>query len=103
MSFKMSDQKNISEENSDHKEILKGPEYKAQVDIDSCKGSGECIAACPEEAIERGPERIPIASTTGGNYEALPGKAVIIEDKCTGCSDCIPVCPNNSLKMLPVS
>jgi ferredoxin len=103
MSFKMSDQKNISEENSDHKEILKGPEYKAQVDIDSCKGSGECIAACPEEAIERGPERIPMTCVTDENFEALPGKAVIIEDKCTGCSDYIPVCPNNALTMVSVS
>ena len=42
----MSDQKNISEENSAQKEILKGPNYKAQVDIYDCQGSGECIKVC---------------------------------------------------------
>ena len=26
-------------------EILKGPGYKAQLDIYSCKGNGECIKA----------------------------------------------------------
>ena len=99
----MSDQKNIPEENSDQKEILKGPDYKAQVKIYDCKGSGECIKACPEEAIEQGPERLPAAvCKPGGKYEMLPGRAVIIEDKCTGCADCIPVCPNQALEMVPV-
>jgi ferredoxin len=100
----MSDQKNISEENSDYKEILKEPDYKAQLDIYSCKGSGDCIKACPEEAIEEGPKRLPAAICfADGKYEMLPGKAVIIEDKCTGCADCIPVCPNQALEMVSVS
>ena len=99
----MSDQKNISDENSDQKEILKGPDYKAHVDIYSCKGSGECIIACPEKAIEAGPERLPAAvCLADGEYKMLPGKAVIIIDKCTGCADCIPVCPNQALEMVPV-
>jgi NAD-dependent dihydropyrimidine dehydrogenase PreA subunit len=91
----MSDQK---------KEILKGPNYKAQVKFYDCEGSGECIKACPEQAIEAGPDRLPAAvCLSDGKYEMLPGRAVIIEDKCTGCADCIPVCPNQALEMVPVS
>jgi ferredoxin len=86
------------------KEILIGPDYKAQVKFYDCEGSGECIKACPEKAIEAGPERLPAAvCKTDGKYEMLPGRAVIIEDKCTGCADCIPVCPNQALEMVPVS
>jgi len=86
------------------KEILIGPNYKAQVKFYDCQGSVECIKACPEKAIEAGPERLPAAvCLTDGKYEMLPGRAVIIEDKCTGCGDCIPVCPNQALEMVLVS
>ena len=82
-------------------EILKGPGYKAQLDIYSCKGSRECIKACPEKAIEEGPERLPApVCKPDGKYEMLPGKAEIIEDKWTGCGDCVPVCPNQALEMV---
>ena len=85
-------------------EILKGPGYKAQLDIYSCKGNGECIKAWPEEAIKEGPERLPAAiCVTDDKYEMLPGKAIVDVDKCTGCADYIPVCPNQALEMVPVS
>lgn len=100
----MSNQKNISKENSDLKEIPKGPNFKAQVKIYDCKASGECIKACPEKAIEEGPKQLPAAvCKPDGKYEMLPGKAEIIEDKWTGCGDCVPVCPNQALEMVPVS
>ena len=99
----MSDQKNISKEDSDLKEIPKGPNYKAQVNFYDCKASGECIKACPEKAIEQGPTRLPAAvCITEGEYKMLPGKAVVIEDKCTGCGDCVSVCPENAIKMEPI-
>lgn len=100
----MSNQKNISKEDSDLKEIPTGPNYKAQVEFYDCKASGECIKACPEKAIEEGTTRLPAAvCLTEGGYEMLPGKAVVIEDKCTGCGDCVSVCPENAIKMVPIS
>ena len=83
--------------------ILTGPGYKAKLKFYHCKGSGDCISACPENAIERGAERMPagICNTTG-KYEMLPGKAEINPDKCTGCGECISVCPNNALEMVAV-
>jgi ferredoxin len=89
---------------SDNKEIPKGPNYKAQVKFYDCKGSGECIKACPEKAIEEGTKRLPapvcIPKGSSAKYEMKPGKAVINEDKCTGCGDCVPVCPNQALEMV---
>ena len=100
----MSDQKNISREDSDLKEIPKGLYYKAQVNFYDCKASGECIKACPEKAIEQGPARLPAAvCITEGEYKMLPGKAFVIEDKCTGCGDCVSVCPENAIKMELIS
>ena len=83
-------------------ETLKGPGYKAQVDIYSCKGSGECIKACPEEAIKEGPKRLPAAvCVTDGKYEMLPGKALIDVDKCTGCAVCTENCPLSLQPQIP--
>ena len=69
-----------------------------------CEGTGECIKACPDNAIEQGPERLPAAvCEVDGKYEMLPGRAEIIEDKCTGCGECVPVCPNQAIEMVAVS
>ena len=82
-------------------ETPKGEDYKAQVKFYDCKASGECIKACPEKAIEQGPERLPaVVCKTDGKYEMLPGKTVIIEDRCTGCGDCVPVCPSGAIEMV---
>ena len=71
----MGNQENISKEDSG---------LKAQLHIYDCQDSGECIKACPEKAIEEGPGRLPAAvCKTDGEYEMLPGKAVIIEDLVT--------------------
>ncbi len=82
----------------------KGVGYKAQLKFYDCKGSGECIKACPEKAIEEGPQRMPAAVCIAeGKYAMLPGRAVIDAGKCTGCGDCVSVCPNQAIEMVPVS
>ena len=48
----MSNQMNIPEGDSGMKEIPQGPNTKAKLKFYDCKGSGECIKACPENAIE---------------------------------------------------
>jgi NAD-dependent dihydropyrimidine dehydrogenase PreA subunit len=86
---------------NNNENILKGAGYKANLKFYDCKGSGECIKACPEKAISEGPQRMPSAvCLSSGKYEMLPGKAVIDETKCTGCGECIAVCPNNALEMV---
>ena len=99
----MSNQKNIPKGDSDMKEIPQGPKSKAKLKFYDCKGSGECIKACPEKAISEGPQRMPAAvCLSAGKYEMLPGRAVIDEDKCTGCGDCVPVCPNHAIEMVTI-
>ena len=88
---------------SNQDSILKGAGYTAKLKFYDCKGSGECIKACPEKAISEGPQRMPAAiCMSGGKYEMLPGRAVIDADKCTGCGDCVPVCPNQAIEMVAV-
>lgn len=50
------------------------------VDESSCIGCGECLDACPHNAI--------IMENN---------KAVIIQSKCQGCGKCLSVCPQNAI------
>jgi len=52
----------------------------AQVDLDKCHGCGDCVEACPLEAIEIQDER-----------------AVVDEDTCGDCGACVDVCPNEAI------
>ncbi len=44
---------------SNNESILKGPGFIAQLKFYSCKTRYGCKTACPENAITRGPERLP--------------------------------------------
>lgn len=50
-----------------------------------CLGLGDCVRACPFDALELGAE----------------GIAVVKTDKCTGCGICVPVCPKNLFELYP--
>ena len=52
----------------------------AQVDLEKCHGCGDCVEACPLEAIEIQDE-----------------KAVVDEDTCGDCGACVDVCPNEAI------
>jgi len=87
--------------NSDKKpagDIKTGPGFMAKLKFYNCKSSYGCITVCPENAITRGPERLP--SNMCNSIEMLPGKPEIDPVKCTGCGECISVCPNNALEMV---
>ena len=50
-----------------------------KVELDKCTGCGECVSACPLDAIV-----------------ITDGKAVI-DDSCAECGACVDVCPNKAL------
>lgn len=49
-----------------------------------CLGLGDCVRACPYDAIH-----------------SINGLATVDYDKCTGCSACAKVCPRNIISMVP--
>jgi len=52
-----------------------------------CLGYGDCVRACPFDAIYMGENGLP----------------VVIEDKCTGCGLCVKACPRNIIELVPES
>jgi len=56
----------------------KGCEY-------GCLGFGDCVEACPFEAMRMGENGLPI----------------VIEERCTGCGECVKACPRGIMALVP--
>ncbi len=52
---------------------------------DGCLGLGNCVRACPFEAIIMGPEGLPLVDGAS----------------CTGCGLCIEACPRDIIRLIP--
>jgi len=59
----------------------------AIVDPDSCTACGDCLTACPYDAISMTEERVRHF-------------AVISPTGCKGCGGCVPICPENAIDLL---
>jgi heterodisulfide reductase subunit A len=57
----------------------------AQSDPDKCAACGNCVIACPYEAIE-------IVESEGRRY------AKVNETQCKGCGTCVAACPNDAMQ-----
>ena len=53
---------------------------KIVVDLEKCRGAGDCVTACPEDAISM-----------------VDGVAVINQSECDLDGICIPACPNGAI------
>jgi len=54
----------------------------AVVDLEKCEGCGDCVEACPTEAIE-----------------IVDDKAKIKEDECADCAVCVDECPKEAISV----
>lgn len=52
-----------------------------------CLGFGDCVAACPFDAMVMGDDRLP----------------KVIDDLCTGCGKCVEACPRDIMELVPRS
>ena len=50
-----------------------------------CLGFGECVEACPFDAMGMGDDGLPY----------------VMDDKCVGCGACVRACPKGVMKMMP--
>jgi heterodisulfide reductase subunit A2 len=65
--------------------------YIAQVDLNRCQGSGECVRVCPQEgAIHL--ETIPLQGES-------VRRAVVTAANCNGCGVCVSACPQRALDL----
>jgi len=55
--------------------------------IYACEGFGDCVEACPFDAI----------------YMSAKGLPIVIEEKCTACGSCVEACPKNVIELVPQS
>ncbi|PIS28576.1 MAG: electron transporter RnfB [Candidatus Marinimicrobia bacterium CG08_land_8_20_14_0_20_45_22] len=52
-----------------------------------CIGYGDCVAACPFDAIHMSEQNLPVVDRT----------------KCTGCGNCVTACPRGVIELHPIS
>ncbi len=98
----MSDEIKSLEKNPALAETPKELNYRAVINTEKCKVSGECIKVCEVNAIYEGPKRMPTFISCA-TTELLPGKSEVDPGKCTGCGECVPVCPSHAIEMVPAA
>jgi 4Fe-4S ferredoxin len=73
--------------------------FSVHVNPERCSGCGNCVAACPVDAIEL----FTIDPVTSEKiYQVQDGQAVCIDVKselCAGCGVCVEACPMDVIKI----
>ena len=57
-------------------------DFVVQIDFGACVLCGQCVAACQDEALEMGDDKLILDSA-----------------KCKACGDCVGECPNEALSL----
>ena len=65
--------------------------FVAEVDLEKCRGTGECVAAC------RQPGALALAEMTVAGEKVLRGQ--VNPALCSGCGACVAVCPEGAINV----
>jgi heterodisulfide reductase subunit A len=65
--------------------------FVAEVDLEKCRGAGECVAAC------RQPGALALTETTANGEKVL--RAQVNPALCSGCGACVAVCPEGAINV----
>jgi heterodisulfide reductase subunit A len=65
--------------------------FVAQVDLEKCSGSGECVKVCSYE------DAINLQEMEIGGKAVM--RAVVTPANCTGCGNCVSACPNQAIQV----
>jgi len=73
--------------------------FALHVNLDRCTGCGNCVVACPVDAIEL----YTVDPVTNEKiYQVRNGKSIVLdirEELCAGCGVCIGACPYDVIKL----
>jgi heterodisulfide reductase subunit A len=65
--------------------------FVAQVDLEKCTGTGECVKVCSYE------DAISVKEIEDNGK--LVNRAVVTPANCTGCGCCVSACPNQAIQV----
>jgi len=65
--------------------------FVAQVDLEKCTGTGECVTVCSYEDA--------IAVKEIEHNGEMVKRAVVTPANCTGCGNCVSACPNQAIQI----
>ena len=65
--------------------------FVAQVDLNKCRGSGDCVEVCAYE------DAIALEEMTIDGQTVM--RAVVTPANCAGCGNCVSACPNQAIQV----
>jgi len=77
--------------------VMQPSAFEPTVDGNRCSACGDCVGACPVQAIAL----VPRGARRGdANGATAPLTSAVDRDRCLGCGVCVGVCPQDSIAMV---
>lgn len=76
--------------------------FAVHVNMERCTGCGNCVVACPVNALELSTIDPSATASTEKIYKVVNGDAMILDVKtelCSGCGICVDACPYDVIQL----